>query len=663
MCPPRDTWVRVFISHKAEDKELAFATSQILKAECTNLRCFVSGSDYSQDWLRTIKSELASADVLLLLFTSPAKQWDWPLYEVGLFTPLDDTLPKRSIIYLYSGENRPAPLKHLHGVRVDPNDLSDIEKFLSKFYKTSEITGIDPPLLQRISKEEISKQAKKLAKAFMTAAAVPIFPTYRIVLKAPKKQDGGLTINSTTIPLSCRIEKMSPPTLSIFGFANPPKTWGQVLNSVTEDVEWKNELDDQFNISIDDRVAYPTSHTFRGLEDNRNFRAMITRIERADPQILRIAIAFIPVPTPATFGGPAFNLLRLSTRFQSEVIGAFYGRLNEKIKKFGKNRAFKSLLGAIRNIERESEEFRFLDPHNVASAFSEESGDRETVAEIFKNWELLREKLFLFSENNNADEMETLLGELRIINMTFLKMVSRRHCELIDKDAAKVIADYDELNGSKSELLVKFDESVKEVKNKFDQVRGILSTASFLLPICTIRAKWKEKSGGMEYLEADQDGDLVVSDANQLFLEMFDILHKLPDPDGVRPTTMPALMNRIKKYIVNPEVNLKKILHDQRTAIDEMIFKCGQFEAKAPLPFNDGHPSPVFKNKSFLPFLIRKEIRGDEDKQHSTLFSIAFLQDFWPLDQKENPYNDENPYYLSVKKEVESIELDVALSQ
>ena len=137
--------------------------------------------------------------------------------------------------------------------------------------------------------------------------------------------------------------------------------------------------------------------------------------------------------------------------------------------------------------------------------------------------------------------------------------------------------------------LVKFDESVKAPKNKFDQLRGVLSTASFLLPICTIRAKWKEKSGGMEYLEVDQDGGLVVSDANQLFLEMFDILPKLPDPDGVRPTTMPALINRIEKYIVNPEVNLNKILRDERTAIDEMIFKCGQFEEKAPLPFNDGH--------------------------------------------------------------------------
>ena len=193
-------------------------------------------------------------------------------------------------------------------------------------------------------------------------------------------------------------------------------------------------------------------------------------------------------------------------------------------------------------------------------------------------------------------------------------------------------------------------------------ITEFLSTASLLLPICTVRAKWKGKSGGMEYLQLDQDGDLVVSDANQLFLEMFDILNRLPNPDGDKPATMPALMYRIKRYIVDPEVNLRKILHDQATAIDEMVFKCGQFEAKAPLPFNARHPSPIFRNRSLLPFLIRREVRGAEDKQHSTFHSIAFLKDFWPLDHEENPYNEENSQYATIREEVEGIDLVSALS-
>lgn len=116
----RDHWTRVFISHKEEDKELAFAVRTVLESGSGSLRCFVSGSDYSGDWLATIRSELRSADVLLLLFTSPARQWDWPLYEVGLFTPIEETAPQGAIVYLYSGESRPKPLEHLQGVRAHP---------------------------------------------------------------------------------------------------------------------------------------------------------------------------------------------------------------------------------------------------------------------------------------------------------------------------------------------------------------------------------------------------------------------------------------------------------------------------------------------------------------------------------------------------------------
>jgi hypothetical protein len=437
----KDNWVRVFISHKEEDKELAFTTRQLLESKCNNLRCYVSGADYSDDWLNTIKSELADADVLLLLFTSPAKQWDWPLYEVGLFTPLDDNTPKRAIVYFYSGEHRPVPLKHLQGVRVDPNKLGYIEKFLTKFYKTTKITGVEPPLLPRITDNEISDRAKKLAKAFMTAAAIPIYPTYRLVLKAPIDQDNGISIKNTTIPQACRVEKISKPTLSIFGFANNPGTWGQVLTLVTEDVEWKYELDEQFNRAKLGLVAYPTYYTFRSLLDSRNFRAMITRIERADQRILRIAIAFIPVHTPAKVGGPSFNLLRFATRFQYEVINTFCDQLNERICIIGKERTFNNLLGAIRNIEREAEEFRFLDSETVSSVFSEVNNDRTAVAEMFKIWWPLRDKIFLSAKDMNVSEMEPLLGELRTMNMRFLRMVVRRHCELIESDAANVLVD------------------------------------------------------------------------------------------------------------------------------------------------------------------------------------------------------------------------------
>ncbi|MCP4339185.1 MAG: hypothetical protein GY799_09935, partial [Desulfobulbaceae bacterium] len=218
-----------------------------------------------------------------------------------------------------------------------------------------------------------------------------------------------------------------------------PNTWGELLNIITEDVEWKEELDEQFWNSISGQLAYPTGFTFRGVQDGRNFRAMITRIECADTKISRISIVFIPEHKPAKIGGLAFNLLSFSTRFKYEVINTFFGKLDEKINKNGEEQTFCNLLGAIRNIEREADQFGIMDPDTVKTAFSEKGKDRDTVTEMFKIWGPLRDEIFLCAKRKDASDMERLLGELRVINAEFIRMVTRRHCELIEDDVSTLL--------------------------------------------------------------------------------------------------------------------------------------------------------------------------------------------------------------------------------
>lgn len=431
----RDHWTRVFVSHKEEDKELAFAVRGILEAGSGNLRCFVSGSDYSGDWLTTLRDELRAADVLLLLFTSPAKKWDWPLYEVGLFTPIDDSAPQGSIVYLYTGESRPKPLEHLQGVRVDPSNLKTLETFLFKFYQTSEITRRDPPLNPEMSVEEIRERAAKICGAFAATSTTALYPTYRISLAAPRECATGLSIHAATIPRDWRIDDITPTTLSIFGFADRPATWGDVLDVIHEDNAWKHELDSQFAHAATGHIANPTTSTFAGTLSSGNFRAMITKLERAETRILRIVIAFIPEPTPAKVGGPAFNLLRLATRFQYEVIAPFCGRMSELSVQHGKDRALSMLFSSIRYIEREGSHFHYTDPPTVCQAFSEGNADRATVMGMFAEWGRVRAEIVAGMKCGDLDVIEQSLLRLRKLNFRFLSMTARRHCELIERDA------------------------------------------------------------------------------------------------------------------------------------------------------------------------------------------------------------------------------------
>lgn len=145
------------------------------------------------------------------------------------------------------------------------------------------------------------------------------------------------------------------------------------------------------------------------------------------------------MPTPAVVGGPAFNLLRLATRFQTEVISRFCGELEKLAAHHGKERTLTLLHGAIRHIERESGHLRFTDPPTVCAVFSEGNSDRATVLNMFAEWGRLRAEITSAIKNRDLGVIETCLARLRKSNARFLSMIARRHCELIERDAKSLV--------------------------------------------------------------------------------------------------------------------------------------------------------------------------------------------------------------------------------
>ena len=83
----------VFISHKHDDHALAVEVKKAFEglARPKLIDCFVSGIDITagMDWRREIRSVLARSHLLVLLYTTPSKNWDWCLYETGLYTRFD----------------------------------------------------------------------------------------------------------------------------------------------------------------------------------------------------------------------------------------------------------------------------------------------------------------------------------------------------------------------------------------------------------------------------------------------------------------------------------------------------------------------------------------------------------------------------------------------
>jgi hypothetical protein len=93
----------VFISHKHDDHMLAERVKHWIESLNKKvITCFVSGHDITAgtDWRREVRGGLARSHMLLLLFTAPSKNWDWCLFETGLFTRFDKT-DIRAIVCLF----------------------------------------------------------------------------------------------------------------------------------------------------------------------------------------------------------------------------------------------------------------------------------------------------------------------------------------------------------------------------------------------------------------------------------------------------------------------------------------------------------------------------------------------------------------------------------
>ena len=134
--------VNIFLSHKHEDTELAKKLKQILlRPNSATLDVYICEEIVSgTQWFKWIQDKLIHSNILILLFTGHTdKDWDWPLYEAGLFTDLNNNSSKK-VICLNCLSTEVAekykeslkPLEHLQQYKTANRD--DLVKFVRELY-------------------------------------------------------------------------------------------------------------------------------------------------------------------------------------------------------------------------------------------------------------------------------------------------------------------------------------------------------------------------------------------------------------------------------------------------------------------------------------------------------------------------------------------------
>jgi hypothetical protein len=153
----------VFISHKHDDHALAERVKHLIESlNRKAITCFVSGHDITAgaDWRREVRGALARSHMLVLLFTAPSKNWDWCLFETGLYTRSDNTDIRAVVPLFHPGQASPSPLADLQGV---PAKADKIGEFLDALCRRTWTVSDDwrrGALAPDVRAEKVSEVAK-----------------------------------------------------------------------------------------------------------------------------------------------------------------------------------------------------------------------------------------------------------------------------------------------------------------------------------------------------------------------------------------------------------------------------------------------------------------------------------------------------------------------
>lgn len=289
---------RVFVSHKHDDHSLAETVKTTLEGLCGRIECFVSGSDLpaGSDWNAEIRSQLAKSHLLILLFTEPSRNWDWCLYEAGLFTSLG-VAEDHSVVCLYRPQNPlPSPLKNLQCVPVEAVLL---QRLLTQLCKETWRVAKEwrlGALVPRIPQESIEGASDEIIKAFSPKIieALPdagkedliYHPCHRLVLdlSAIEKIETGIPREALVVEGDGATSNF---TLTLFNLAcgRQARTWGDLVDAAgSGDTTWLTDLDRHFVAALHEELFSPSTSmvplwdTWR--LHRRSYRAILYRIVR-----------------------------------------------------------------------------------------------------------------------------------------------------------------------------------------------------------------------------------------------------------------------------------------------------------------------------------------------------------------------------------------------
>ncbi len=282
---------KIFISHKHADAPVARNVAKAIEslAEPGKIECWVSGKEIlaGMDWRTEIRSNLADSHMLLLLFTTPERSWDWCLYEVGLYMRFDASDVLAVVCLFDPATQPPGPLQNVQGIPAETDKL--VENFLKPLCTQTYLLSdnwLVGPLNPDPNPELLRTAAETIASNFGKALTQRYHPCHRVVLEWRSDEECDA---DSGIPLTARVVEgragTSNYTLSLFRSqaGDHVRTWGDLVKEVG-DGEWRTDLDRAYADALNERLTPPTESFLTAWTpastEKRCYRPLLYAIER-----------------------------------------------------------------------------------------------------------------------------------------------------------------------------------------------------------------------------------------------------------------------------------------------------------------------------------------------------------------------------------------------
>ncbi|MDF1554991.1 MAG: hypothetical protein P1P84_18120 [Deferrisomatales bacterium] len=424
-----------FVSYKTKDEMAARVVVETLRTFSAGKLKITYQAEFTknitgQPYRQAIKTAVCGANWFILLLPDPSDDWDWCLYETGVFD-CQPTSADRLICLHHPDTEIPDPIKDYHGV---PATLPKVEEFLRMaFLEANPIPGLPP--INPGAAREIPRLAAEIVEA----------------IRAPRKELDRHVYEpwiSLGVPHAKQLEHMddldtatilsaNPEALKLFDLAQQPATWGNLRRYIQEaegDSRWRNEMFHVIRKIAQGRLFHPIQAVFHA-SDGKMYRPVACAVDREGKSgpIHRYHITFTEeVGTMDSRAMPQelsslATLLRFVFRFRWEVLETFSkGSLGMG--------DVERLDNAFRRMKKDWESRGMGQPENIVELFPAQH--RQRVGEILMAWQGARNpegtgELDLAIARKDPTPVPEILRRFMPLSQEFLELAADRFSELI----------------------------------------------------------------------------------------------------------------------------------------------------------------------------------------------------------------------------------------